>query len=351
MANVSTEKKAAEKLKEHQQNNPYAEKIDQLSAGVGAWPSLTGGKPKPTYSERYVEQLDQAVADVTSHPDFSYDVEKDPTYQAYAKAYKREGDRATQDAIGKAAAVNGGALSTAGVQAGAQAGQYYASQLADKIPTLYADAYARHLDEYKQKASNVDILSKQEATDYNRHRTEVNDWERAEATDYDRMLTNLDINRTLDNDAYSRLNDDYLRERDEEATDYSRNLDKQNKALSMWQQQGYASKEVAEILGIPEGTPTSNQKYYDNQAKQQSSANEKKETYNELGWPTAYESMIYSAGAINDGSAAGKGRALGIVYNIALADEGKGLLTDDTFEAILRYAGLTSAEWDSYVGG
>ena len=261
---------ASERLKKYTQNNPHAEKIEQLSDDVSSTPSLTGGKPKPTYSERYVEQLDQAVADLTSHPDFSYDVEKDPTYQAYAKAYKREGDRATQDALGKAAAVNGGALSTAGVQAGAQAGQYYASQLADKIPTLYADAYSRHLDEYKRKASNVDILSKQEATDYNRHRTEVNDWERAEATDYDRMLTNLDINRTLDNDTYSRLTDDYLRERDDDATNYSRELDNQNKALSMWQQQGYASKEVAEILGIPEGTPTSNQKYYDNQAKQQS---------------------------------------------------------------------------------
>lgn len=347
MANVSTEKKAAEKLKEHTQNNPYAERIEQLSAGVLSTPSLTEGKTRPTNNNRYAERLEQAVDAATSHPEFSYDAKADPAYQAYAKAYKREGDRATQDALGKAAAVNGGALSTAGVQAGAQAGQYYAAQLADKIPTLYADAYARHLDEYKKKLNNVDILGQQEATDYDRYRTEVSDWERAEATDYERRLKALDIQRTLENDTYSRLTDDYLREKDEDATAYNRTLDEKNEALTMWQQQGYASKEVAEILGIPEGTPTNSQKYADTQKTSTPSVTESDE--NAYTIPSIYAGVFERAKKANDGSESGKEAALEAMYNLAQADETRHRLSDDMFEIMLLEVGITADEYIAYM--
>lgn len=339
---------ASERLKKHTQNNPYAEKIEQLSDDVLSTPSLTGGKTRPTYTDRYAEQLDQAVKDATSHPEFTYDAAKDPAYQAYAKAYKREGDRATQDALGKAAAVNGGALSTAGVQAGAQAGQYYAAQLADKIPTLYENAYARHLDEYNKKLNNVDVLNQQEAIAYDRYRTDVSDWERAEATDYERRLKALDIQRTLDNDTYSRLTDDYLREKDEDATAYSRNLDNVNKALSVWQQYGYATKEVAEILGIPEGTPPGSRKSYDSQ-KTTAGATAAEGNDGTYEIPSIYAGIFERAKKANDGSESGKEAALEAMYNLAQADETRHRLSDDMFEIMLLEVGITADEYIAYM--
>lgn len=83
-------------------------------------------------------------------PSYSYDMESDPIYQAYAKQHAREGQRATQEAMAQAAALTGGMPSTAAVTAATQAGDYYAAQMADKVPELEQNAYARYLDRVSQ---------------------------------------------------------------------------------------------------------------------------------------------------------------------------------------------------------
>lgn len=83
-------------------------------------------------------------------PEYTYDMESDPVYQAYAKQHAREGQRAVQEAIGQAAAMTGGMPSTAAVTAATQAGDYYAAQMADKVPELEQNAYARYLDSVAQ---------------------------------------------------------------------------------------------------------------------------------------------------------------------------------------------------------
>lgn len=83
-------------------------------------------------------------------PEFSYSTEKDPVYEAYKKQYAREGKRATQDALGSAAAMTGGVPSSYAATAASQAGDYYASQAADKVPELYQQAYNRYLNELSQ---------------------------------------------------------------------------------------------------------------------------------------------------------------------------------------------------------
>ena len=86
----------------------------------------------------------------TPKPEFSYDLESDPVYSAYKKQYNREGQRATQNAIGEAAAATGGIPSSYATAAATQAGDYYASQLSDKVPELYQDAYNRYLNDLSQ---------------------------------------------------------------------------------------------------------------------------------------------------------------------------------------------------------
>ena len=83
-------------------------------------------------------------------PTFSYDLESDPVWQAYRKQYTREGQRATQDALGTTAASTGGIPSSYATAAATQAGDYYAAQMTDKVPELYQQAYNRYLNELSQ---------------------------------------------------------------------------------------------------------------------------------------------------------------------------------------------------------
>lgn len=83
-------------------------------------------------------------------PTFSYHVESDPVYSAYKKQYLREGDRAIKNALGNTAAATGGIPSSYAATAASQAGDYYASQLSDKVPELYQQAYNRHLNDLSQ---------------------------------------------------------------------------------------------------------------------------------------------------------------------------------------------------------
>ncbi len=100
-------------------------------------------------------------------PEFSYEHETDPVYQAYQKQYEREGRRAQQNALGDAAAMTGGIPSTYAVSAATQAGDYYASQLSDKIPELYQAAYNRHLQDLNQWNTDRSFL-------YGQHMDEIN---------------------------------------------------------------------------------------------------------------------------------------------------------------------------------
>lgn len=83
-------------------------------------------------------------------PTFSYNTETDPVYSAYKKQYLREGDRATRNALASAAAATGGIPSSYAATAASQAGDYYASQLSDKVPELFQQAYNRHLNDLSQ---------------------------------------------------------------------------------------------------------------------------------------------------------------------------------------------------------
>lgn len=113
-------------------------------------------------------------------PTFSYDMENDEVYQTYKNQYIREGQRAAADAVGSAAATTGGIASSYASTAAAQAGNYYAAQLSDKVPELYDAAYSRFTNDlgqyntdrgfaYNQYMDNIDHTN----TLYNRQ------WEEA----------------------------------------------------------------------------------------------------------------------------------------------------------------------------
>lgn len=82
---------------------------------------------------------------------WNYSLKDDPVWGDYRKEYLREGERATANALGKANAASAGRTSTAAMTAATQAGDYYATQLTDKIPQLYTDAWQREMQQREQQ--------------------------------------------------------------------------------------------------------------------------------------------------------------------------------------------------------
>lgn len=132
----------------------------------------------------------QALEDATTQGSFRYDPETDPAYVAARKSYLREGQRSMEDTLARASGGTGGVPSTAAVTAAQQANDYYNAQFADMVPTLQQNAYQRYLDEVTMDQQRLNTLREEE----------------------DRRV---------------------------------------QEALRQYQLMGYATKEVAEILGIP----------------------------------------------------------------------------------------------------
>lgn len=173
---------------------------NQLRSSYG---SLTTAAPTSfTYGKQteYQKLLDE----VSNYQPFEYDPATDPAYGSYKKAYLREADRATQDTMAQASAMSGGRPSSFAVSAAQQAGNYYRGQLNDAIPTLQQNAYQRYLNDYNANLS---------------------------------ALGALNTDRTFDYNAY--------------LTEYEQEQQAWNNAFALYQALGYATPEIAAILGIP----------------------------------------------------------------------------------------------------
>lgn len=144
--------------------------------------------------------------DIVNQKEFTYDHEQDPVYQSYAKSYLREGTRASENALAQAAAMSGGRPSSYALSTAQQVGNQYAAALADMIPTLRQNALTEHQNDI---AAKYDILSALEAK---------------QQTEYQKELEEQNRNRLAIQDA-----------------------------LTKYQTLGYATPDVAQILGIPEG--------------------------------------------------------------------------------------------------
>ena len=127
------------------------------------------GEAKPTYTNRYDPTIQDLLNQIVNREDFSYDAETDPLYSQYRKQYTREGQRATADALGTAAAASGGIASSYAATAAGQAGDYYASKMTDKIPELYQLAYNQYMNDHAMKLSDLGAVQGAEQSDYQKY--------------------------------------------------------------------------------------------------------------------------------------------------------------------------------------
>lgn len=208
--------------------NQYQQQIADLLGKVQGFGDFSYGQPKPEYVNQYQQQIADLLKQAQDYGPFTWDKNKDPAYSAYAKQYRREGDRATADALAQAAAATGGQVSTAAMTAASQAGDYYAGKLADKIPELYENAYQRYLSDYKLLADKLGQTQQAEQYDYAKFLTDLGQYntdrnqayseylnkynmltdqlgqmQKAEQFDYNKYLTDLGQYNTDRGQAYS----------------------------------------------------------------------------------------------------------------------------------------------------
>lgn len=234
--------------------SPYAAAIDAFD--YGSAPQWGGTE----YERRRDEALRRA-----EDMKFSYDPDTDPSWQAYQKQYRREGQRATADALGQAAAMTGGVPSSYAVTAASQAGDYYAAQLSDKLPQLYQDAYNRYLQEYQRQLGIADTYAGYGQTEYNRYLDQLGQYNTDRNFAYGTYRDAIGDQRYADETAYARQRAaeewEYQQARDaigdqRYQTEWERKIadaDLDN-ALAVAKYLGYVPEQYASILGVPAGT-------------------------------------------------------------------------------------------------
>lgn len=176
--------------------NTKAEKIRSTYGGytggtAGAEWNINAPKTPSSFSSDY-DDIIQSEIKRYQDKTFEYDANSDPLYSQYKKTYAREGRRASEDTMAQAAAMTGGIPSSYAIQAGQQAGNYYASQVADKIPELENLAYNRYLNDKDDAYRRIALLRAERDSAYNRHMDDIN---------YD--LTQLELERQAERDKIS----------------------------------------------------------------------------------------------------------------------------------------------------
>lgn len=189
----------------------YADDLENLLMQNAQREAYSFDQEKPVYESQYGDTIAGMLNRIINHEAFSYDHTTDPVYGAYKKQYTREGKRATADALGEAASATGGMPSSYAVTAASQAGDYYASQLADKIPELYDMAYNRYLQEYQMKLSDLNAVQRQEQTEYGRYLDELGQYNTDRNFDYAKWLDEYDMQRDQIDTLRGLRNDDFSR--------------------------------------------------------------------------------------------------------------------------------------------
>lgn len=233
--------------------------IDHVLDQINDFGSFSFDQQAPAYNNQYAQQQQDLLDAILNREDFSWSKETDPQWSSYKKSYLREGDRATQNALAQASAASGGRPSTAAVTAASQAGDYYAAQLNDVIPTLYQQAYDRYLNEYNMMLQDLGAVNTQEQLDYAKYLDQLGQYntdrnfayqtylgdfntlqgklsalQGQDGVDYGRHLDKINLDLQKEQQAYDRAwNEDqreYERTWNEEERNYNRGQDSQSLA-------------------------------------------------------------------------------------------------------------------------
>lgn len=152
------------------------------------------------YQSNWQAQLDETLDKILNREKFSYDLNGDALYQQYKDQYKTQGQLASMDVMGQAAAMNGGYGSSYGDTVGHQAYQGYLQQLNDRVPELYQLALNQYNQEKQDLKDQAALYYDLVQRDHDLYREDVSDY----YTDLDYYTGRAD---KLSDDAYTKWSD------------------------------------------------------------------------------------------------------------------------------------------------
>ncbi len=193
-----------------------------------------GGIYQPTYELNYNSKYGDKIASLRdnreNYKDFKYDPMKDEAYHALTRVYGANAERASADALGRAAAANGGRLSSHAVIAADLAYQDKMGQLEAEIPQLREAAYNMYLNEKNDKRNLMNDYINAENENYSRW---VDNYNRMYQNARDLIADNqqreeLDYRRATDlrdfNEDVRRYNQDFAEDVRRDARDYDEDV-------------------------------------------------------------------------------------------------------------------------------
>lgn len=166
----------------------------------------------PEWKSAYADEIAALTDSYVRREPFQYDPDTDPAWSAYRKMYAREGQRAAANTLGEYAAMTGGIPGTAAMTAAQQAGDYYASQAADKLPALAQLAYEMYLSEGERQLGAINALRGLESDDYSRYRQQLAQYNADRDFSYALSRDARSDARYADETQYGRNQDAYARE-------------------------------------------------------------------------------------------------------------------------------------------
>lgn len=201
------------------------------------------------------ERINSGMDKLAQGSQWKYELEQDPAWQAMRKQYLREADRGTRDTMAAAASMTGGVPSTAAVQAGQQAGNYYRAQLSDRIPELMQNDYSRYLQGREADRADLSLLQ------------DIENQRAAESLGLQQWAWQKE------GDLWSRGMDEEQWAWQKEQAQLDREYQQKNQiwqqAMTRWETLGYADQAVADALGVPVGTATGDAAYRQKQLEYQ----------------------------------------------------------------------------------
>ena len=123
--------------------------------------------------------LDQRLGYLRAYEDrepFSYDINQDALYNQLKDLYIQQGNLASMDTMGRAAAMTGGYGNSYAQTAGQQVYNQHLSQLNAMAPELYDNAYNRYLDEGSEMLDMYDRYTGLSQQDYQQHGDKVSQY-------------------------------------------------------------------------------------------------------------------------------------------------------------------------------
>lgn len=136
-----------------------------ISNGIPTAPEYTYGKKAEEWADKY-----------ENREAFSYDVNEDAMYQMYKDMYIQNGQLASADAMGRAAALTGGYGNSYAQQVGQQAYQNYMNQLNDVALQLYDRAENAYNQEGQNMLNMYNLYMDRDAQQKAEYQNELSNW-------------------------------------------------------------------------------------------------------------------------------------------------------------------------------